>query len=141
MKGFSYPPGGPPADLLVEGHGDTLGEAFEQVALAMYNAVTPIDGVRAKSDFRVEADGTDLQSLLFSFLGELLYLLDAESLVARSIDVDLDLERFTLSATCHGEKFSQATHEVGISVKAPTYHMMEIKKTSGGWRIQLVFDT
>jgi SHS2 domain-containing protein len=107
----------------------------------MYNAMTPIKEIMAESEFRVEADGTDLQSLLINYLGELLYLIDVESLVASSIDVDLDPEQLTLSAMCRGEKFSQATHEVGISVKAPTYHMMEIKKASEGWRIQVVFDT
>ncbi len=141
MKGFSYPPGGPPADLLVEGHGETLEEAFEQVALAMYNAVTPLEGITARLDYAVKADGTDLQNLLFNFLGELLYRIDADSLVARSIDVLIDQQKFTLSAICHGEKFSQKTHQVGASIKAPTYHMMKITEAQSGWMIQAVFDT
>ena len=141
MKAFSYPKGGPPADLLVEGHGADLGEAFEQVALAMYNVVTPLKGIRNELEFQVSVDGIDMMSVLFNFLDELIYKLDAEGLVANSLDVIVDPLKLTASATCHGEKFSQATHKVGIAVKAVTYHMMELKKTTEGWRIQLVFDT
>ena len=141
MKTFSYPKGGPPADLLVEGFGATLGEAFEQVALAMYNVVTPLNGIKKVLEFQVSVDGIDLMSLLFNFLDELLYKLDVEELVASKLDVAVDPIGLVASATCYGEKFSQKTHKVGIAVKAVTYHMMELKKTDDGWRIQLVFDT
>lgn len=141
MKAFSYPKGGPPADLLVEGHGADLGEAFEQVALAMYNVVTPLNGIKNELEFQVSVDGIDIMSVLFNFLDELIYRLDTEGLVAQSLDVVVDPIKLTATATCHGEKFSQATHKVGIAVKAVTYHMMELKESADGWRIQLVFDT
>jgi SHS2 domain-containing protein len=141
LKAYSYPKGGPPADLLVEGHGEDLGEAFEQVALAMYNVVTPLDGINNRLEFQVSVDGIDMMSVLFNFLDELIYKLDAEGLVAKKLDVIVDPLKLTATATCYGEKFSQATHKVGIAVKAVTYHMMELKKSVEGWRIQLVFDT
>jgi len=139
--GFSYPDGGPPADLLVEGKGGTVGEAFANVALAMYNAITPLEGIHERETFTVEAEGFDRESLLFNFLAELIYLVDAEGLVARRIDVEIAPGGLGLRAECVGERFSSATHEAGTSVKAVTYHMMKIEEGDGVWIVRTVFDT
>ncbi|MDP2899498.1 MAG: archease [Candidatus Bathyarchaeota archaeon] len=141
MQGYSYPPGGPPADLLVEGRGRTLGEAVANVALGMLNAITPLEGITERETYRAEAEGTDLQSLILNILDEILFLNDSEGLTAKSLTVEIDEGRFRASAVGQGERFSAATHEVGIAVKAVTYHMMKIERTTDGYRVQVVFDT
>ena len=138
---FTYPEGGPAADLLVEATGATLGEAFANVALGMFNAITPLDGISEEEKFSVEADGDDLDSLLFNLIDEFLYLNDVEYLVPRRIEMTVDERRFHAEALCAGERFSRDTHETGIAVKAATYHMMSIGRESGGWRVRMVFDT
>jgi len=141
LQGYSYPPGGPPADLLVEGRGRTLGEAVANVALGMLNAITPLEGITERETYRAEAEGTDLQSLILNILDEILFLNDSEGLTAKSLTVEIDEGRFRASAVGQGERFSAATHEVGIAVKAVTYHMMKIERTTDGYRVQVVFDT
>lgn len=141
MKGFTYPEGGPLADLLVEATGSTLGEAFANMAFGMFNAITPIGDIAEEEEFTVEAEGIDMESLLFNLMDEFLYLNDVEFLVPRRIEVEVDAESFTAEARCIGERFSRETHEVGIAVKAATYHMMEIRKEKDGWRVRMVFDT
>lgn len=141
MQGYSYPPGGPPADLLVEGRGRTLGEAVANVALGMLNAITPLEGITERETYRAEAEGTDLQSLILNILDEILFLNDSEGLTAKSLTVEIDEGRFRASAVGQGERFSAATHEVGIAVKAVTYHMMKIERITEGYRVQVVFDT
>jgi len=141
MAGYTYPPGGPPADLLVEGTGATLGEAVGNVALGMLNAITPLEGIEEKEMYTAEVEGTDLQSLIFNLLDELLFLNDSEGLTAKNIKVELDEKRLKASAQCRGERFSAATHKVGIAVKAVTYHMMKIEKTMKGYALRMVFDT
>ena len=141
MTGFTYPEGGPLADLLVEATGSTLGEAFANLALGMFNAMTPIGGIAEEEEFTLEAEGMDMESLLFNLMDEFLYLNDVEFLVPRRIEIRVDAENFTAEAKCIGERFSNETHEVGIAVKAVTYHMMEIKKETEGWRVRVVFDT
>ncbi len=141
MAGYSYPSGGPPADLLVEGTGATLGEAVANVALGMYNSITPLKGIREKETFHAEAVGTDTQSLIFNILDELLFLNDSEGLTARKLIVEIDEKALKACAAGRGERFSAATHEVGIAVKAVTYHMMVIEKTPEGYRVRVVFDT
>ena len=138
---YSYPDGGPTADLLVEATGETLGEAFANLALGMFNAVTPIEGIKPSQEFILEAEGRDMDSLLFNLMDEFLYINDVEFLVPRIIKIDVDMEEFKAKAVCLGERFSAKTHEVGIAVKAVTFHMMDIKQEESGWRVRMVFDT
>jgi SHS2 domain-containing protein len=141
MKGFTYPEGGPLADLLVEATGSTLGDAFANLTLGMFNAMTPIGGIAEEEEFTLEAEGMDMESLLFNLMDEFLYLNDVEFLVPRRIEIQVDVENFKAEARCIGERFSRETHEVGIAVKAATYHMMEIVEEEEGWRVRMVFDT
>jgi len=138
---YTYPEGGPTGDLLVEATGRTLGEAFANLALGMFNAVTPIGGIEEEEEFVVEAQGDDLESLLFNFMDEFLYLNDVEFLVPRRVEVSLDEKNFHAEALCVGERFSRDTHETGVAVKAVTYHMMKIEHVDGGYRVRMVFDT
>ncbi len=141
MTGYFYPSGGPPADLLVEGKGDTLGEAFANVALGMLNAITPLEGITERETYTVNAEGIDLQSLIFNLLDEILFLNDSEGITAKSLNVKIDEEKFRASVVGRGERFSAKTHEIGIAVKAVTYHMMKIERTTEGYRVLVVFDT
>jgi SHS2 domain-containing protein len=141
LKGYDYPPGGPPADLLVEGRGKTLGEAVANVALGMLNAITPLEGITERETYRAEVEGRDLQSLIFNLLDEILFLNDSEGLTAKSLTVEIDEEKLRANAMGSGERFSAETHDVGIAVKAVTYHMMKIERTTEGYRVQVVFDT
>jgi len=141
LTGYSYPSGGPPADLLVEGRGKTLGEAVANVALGMLNMITPLEGISEKETYRAEVEGSDLQSLIFNLLDEILFLNDSEGLTAKSLSVDIDETNLKARAVARGERFSAATHSVGIAVKAVTYHMMKIEKTPKGYALRMVFDT
>lgn len=138
---YSYPEEGPKADLLVEATGKTLEEAFSQLALGMFNMMTPLKGIEENEEFVIEAEGNDLENLLFNLMDEFLYINDVEFLVPKSIKITIDQENLTAVAVCLGERFSATTHDVGIAVKAVTYHMMEINKTSDGWIVRMVFDT
>ncbi len=141
MPSFSYPPGGPPADLLVEGRGVTLGEAIAGVALGMYNSITPVAGVSPAEEFTAEAEGSDLQGLLLNILDELLYINDTEGFVAHDCAVEVDEGKLKARASCRGERFEPGRHEPGISVKAVTYHLMSIKREGDSWVVRVVFDT
>jgi SHS2 domain-containing protein len=138
---YSYPEGGPTADLLIEATGKTLGEAFSQIALGMFNMMTPLEGIAEKEEFMVEAEGTDYENLLFNLMDEFLFVADVDFLIPKTINITVDHENMSAAGVCKGERFSNTTHEVGIQIKAVTYHMMDIKKTLDGWYVPMVFDT
>lgn len=58
--------------------GDTLTEAFEQCANAMFHYMTEVDYIEMKESFDIEVEGHDMMSLLYNFLDELLFTFSAE---------------------------------------------------------------
>lgn len=139
--GFSYADEGPEADLTVDAWGDSLGEAFGNAARALFNAITPFEGVKTRTSRAIEVEGDDLGSLLFNFLDELLYIHDVDLLVFSEFEVEVDEEGLRVQAKCRGERFDVRRHEQGIVIKAVTFHDMKIRRTNGGWAVRVVFDT
>jgi SHS2 domain-containing protein len=138
---FSYAEGGPTADLTVDTWGETLSEAFENAALAMFNAMTPLEGVEKEETRKFTVEGDDLGSLLFNFLDELLYIHEVDLIVFSVFKVDLDQENNRLVAVCRGESFDLGRHIQGIAIKAVTFHGMRIERDDGAWTIRVVLDT
>lgn len=142
MEGcFSYIEEGPSADLAIEAYGPTLDEAFANAALAMFNAMTPLEGVEEREVRTLEVRGDDLGGLLYNFLDELLYVHDTELIVFSGVVVVLDEETLQLTAECGGEPFNLHRHEQGIAIKAVTFHQMKFERVENGWVIRVVFDT
>jgi SHS2 domain-containing protein len=139
--GFRYAEEGPEADLTVDAWGGTLGEAFGNAARAMFNAMTPLEAVRARVSREFEVEGDDLGALMFNFLDELLYIHDVDLLVFSEFNLDVDEDKTRLRAVCRGEEFDTGRHEQGIAVKAVTFHDMRIGRADGGWELRVVFDT
>jgi len=130
------------ADIGIRGYGDTLEEAFEAVAIALFDVMVDVRKVEKKEVKEIEVEGEDLYSLLYNFLEELLILHDTEGLVFGDFEVKIEKteQGYRLKAKPYGEKLSEK-HEPKEEVKAITYHEMKIKQlTSGEWMAQLVPD-
>ena len=81
----------------------------------------------------------DIETLLVSWLQELLYLLDTESLVFGRFQVKLD--NLSLEAVAWGDVFDPNLHTMKTEIKAVTYHQLEVtKKNDQGWETQVIFD-
>ena len=139
--GFRYAEEGPTADLTVDTWGETLGEAFEQAAMAMFNAMTPIEGIRRTLTRAFEVEGDDTGALLFNFLDELLYIHEVELVVFSGFEVEIDSSQTKLKATCRGESFDVGRHARGIAIKAVTFHLMNFEPRDDGWALRVVLDT
>ncbi|XP_055146940.1 protein archease-like [Symphalangus syndactylus] len=66
------------ADVQLHAWGDTLEEAFEQCAMAMFGYTTDTGTVEPLQTVEVETQGDDLKFLLFHFLDEWLYKFSAD---------------------------------------------------------------
>ena len=62
------------ADVQLHAWGSNLQEAFENVAAAMFGYMTDIETVDMEVALEIEAEGEDIDGLLFHFLDEFLYL-------------------------------------------------------------------
>ncbi|XP_066598535.1 protein archease-like [Prorops nasuta] len=117
-----------PADVQLHGWGDTLEEAFEQCAVAMFGYMTDLERVEIKNAYVIEAEGHDMPSLLFHFLDELLFMFSAEPfLVAKKVKItEFDRQNFKIKARASGEEFKIGKHTQGAEIKAITYSAMQI---------------
>ncbi|XP_045597036.2 protein archease-like [Procambarus clarkii] len=131
-----------PADVQIHAWGESLGEAFEQSAVAMFGYMTEIDTVEITDRQEIEASGHDIESLLYQFLDECLYIFSAEPFfIARKVVVkEFNKEDFSLKAVLYGEEFSLEKHPQGTEVKAITYASMQVYDTGNQHELFVIID-
>uniref|UniRef100_A0A5F9D7S4 Protein archease n=1 Tax=Oryctolagus cuniculus TaxID=9986 RepID=A0A5F9D7S4_RABIT len=117
------------ADVQLHAWGDTLEEAFEQCAMAMFGYMTDTGTVEPLQTVEVETQGDDLQSLLFHFLDEWLYKFSAdEFFIPREVKVlNIDQRNFKLRSIGWGEEFSLSKHpQVYFKIQSlKTFHTIK----------------
>ena len=128
------------ADVAFVANGKNLNDLFSNAALAMFEVMVNTKQIKPKIKKDVVAKGTDLQSLLFNWLNNLLVFVDAENLAFSEFDVNVDEKKLKLKAACKGEKIDRKRHETRTNVKAATYHKMKIEKGKAGWKAQVIID-
>lgn len=108
---------------------------FESCALALSRYSSGGAKVRERKKTQIILSGADRASLLYQFLDELIYLIDAKDfLVARAV---VTLKPTTITATLYGDSVA---HYGVRHIKAATYAEMEFSKTRSGWKAQAVLD-
>ena len=130
------------ADIKFRAFGKTLNEAFENSAIAMFQVMYS-GKIKSKIKKKLEIKGKDLESLLYNFLEELLVYLDSEDFFLSKVKVKMNKpiasqDSLKLEAEISGDKTKN--YEIGLSIKAVTYHSMIIKKSNGQWFTQVVLD-
>jgi SHS2 domain-containing protein len=132
-----------PSDIGFRAYGKDLAEAFENAALAFFEVMIDTSKVRPREEVKVELEAEDEKALLYDWLERFLYLRDANGLVMSKFKVE-ELKSsnggFKIIARAWGEKFDPKKHEPKVSIKAVTYHMMEIKREKGECSVQVVVD-
>jgi len=127
------------ADTAFVAYGKDLNELFANSALAMFEVMIDTKQVKPKVEKKVKVKGNDLQSLMFSWLNELLVFVDSENLAFSDFKTKINEKNFTLNAVCKGEKIDPKKHEIRTAVKACTYHLMKIEK-NGIWKTRVILD-
>jgi protein archease len=127
------------ADIgIIVRHRDLKG-LFEAAAAAMMHImVRPRFEVKA-AQRNLFISGEDLPDLLIRWLGEILYLFDAERQVVTSGRI-LTLSQRGLVARISWTPFDPSTFEVLCEIKAVTYHKIHVGKTDDHWEARVIFD-
>ena len=112
------------ADILVRCTGNTLEECFESAAYALFDQMVDASKAERKMKFHVETEKEDIEDRLYSFLSELLFIMDSESVVMSEFKVTFSGEKLFCEA--YGEKLDPSKHRPRTEIKAITYHMMHI---------------
>lgn len=128
------------ADAGFKAYGDTLEEAFQNAALAMFEVMTDTNSIKPQIKRKINIESEDEYALLYDWLTEFLVILDSEFLVFSKFDVEIEKgEQYILNAKAWGEEFDPQRHESRAEVKAVTYHLMDIKKEDG-YMVQVILD-
>ncbi len=137
-----------PADVYIKAYGASLPELYENAGLALFETMTNTASVAPSKNFSVEADGFDLESLLYRWLEELLYIYYSYNVMCSQIVVkrmeitrqENNVFKYVIKGICYGEEFNPEKHEGRVEVKAVTYHLMRIIKDDEGWKAYFVLD-
>jgi SHS2 domain-containing protein len=127
------------ADLGLRIRAEDRRSLFIEAARALFSVlVVNLQDVCCVQQKEYAIAGEEDDYLLFDWLGELLYTFDAEHLLLSEFDVSLTREG--LRATCRGEPFEPARHELDHEVKAITYHGLKVEHTDDGWLAEVIVD-
>jgi len=131
------------ADVLVAAYGQSMGEAFENAALAMFEVMTDTGKVDVVREDVVEVEAEDEFALLYSWLEALLVKFEVNGMLYSRFKVSSLVEGgvgFRLRAVVRGEKFDAGKHVQRVAVKAVTYHRMEIIKEPDRVTLEFLLD-
>ena len=131
------------ADVKILVEESSLNKAFSTSALAMKEVMAEQIKVAPKIKKEISVEGNDKESLLYSFLEEFLYLLDAKSFILSKAPLVKITEtekgkKLALNAKVIGD--SASNYIITNNVKAITYNDMFIKEEKGKVIIQFVLD-
>lgn len=125
------------ADVKFQASGTTLEDAFESAVLALKETIAGKIKVNPAIEKQIKIQGKDKEALLYNFLEEFLYLLDAEDFLLSKIK-KIKITGNKLSAVIAGDKSSN--YKFTNDVKAITYNQMFVKKEKNKFICQVVLD-
>ncbi len=125
------------ADVKFRVRGKSLNDIFSNCALAVSHIISRGKKIKAVKRKTFTVCGKDYESLLYNFIDELIYLLDAENFVVSNVDVKILDGK--LNAVVYGD---DSSHYKDLdSIKAATYAEMYVKQLKDKtWEAQVVVD-
>ena len=130
------------ADVLFIAKGNTPAEMFEQAGLAVEETMINLKKVSPAKKVKIKKESNKIDSLLFDFLDELVFLKDYKQLVFSKFEVKIEekKEKFKLEVLAYGEKIDNQKHEPKVDIKAITMHMFKVEKSKDSWQAQVLVD-
>jgi SHS2 domain-containing protein len=131
------------ADIAFEATGRDLRELFSDAADATTNVmIDNIEAIQPRETRQIELSNEKLDMLLFDLLQELIFLKDAERLLlrVRQLEIEEKDERLFLHGIAEGEPLDVDRHHQRADVKAVTLHDFSVEQTESGWKTRVLLD-
>ena len=127
------------ADLKVLVEEKDIERAFVSSSYALKEVICDKIKVKSKIKKNISVKGEDFESLLYNFLEEFLFLLDAKSFLLSKVEkLKIDKDNFKLSCEVFGDKAEN--YKFSNDVKAITYNEMFVGKKGKNFICQFVLD-
>jgi SHS2 domain-containing protein len=131
------------ADIAFEATGRDLPQLFRDVADATMNVmIDNLDAIESRETRQIKLCSEQIDMLLFDLLQELIFLKDAERLLLRVRDIQIEQKEATyiLKADIAGERLDEMRHHQRADVKAVTLHGFSVEREKGGWKARVLLD-
>nr|MDO8134326.1 archease [Candidatus Njordarchaeum guaymaensis] len=130
------------ADVMIEAHGASIGEAFSFAAKAMFDVMIDTSRVVPRQSMKIKVSAKDLEGLLYSWLEELLYRFDVKRIAFSEFEFTVVEKKGVMRGMgeAKGELYDPGKHSRRTEVKAVTYEEMLIAKTSNGFKVRFILD-
>jgi SHS2 domain-containing protein len=125
------------ADIGIIGRGNTLEQAFESAAAAMFGVATDLDKVQPATRVTVEFEEGDTELALVTWLNQLLGKARESGMVFSRFHIQREGDQW--SAEALGEKWHDGL-ERGVEVKGATLTMLSVKQTGAMWEARCIVD-
>jgi SHS2 domain-containing protein len=126
------------ADIGIRGFGQTIEEAFENAAIALYSVMVDVGSIKQIHMRTISVTASDHELLFVEWLNALLSLSDIERMVFSKFEVAIS--GMSLTGRAWGERLDQIRHQPHVEIKAATYHMLSVKKEHDMFVAQCVVD-
>jgi SHS2 domain-containing protein len=131
------------SDVYVKASGEDLLDALIGLGRGLTSVlVRNPEAIEVKESRKISVEATDVEELVYLWLGELIYLFDTESFLFRELDGKIEKRRdkLRLRGTARGDLYDPSRHRSGTHVKAVTYHNMEVRVRKGGATVTVLLD-
>jgi len=127
------------SDLGLQVWGKDLKELFLNASEGLLRLMLEPDTVRPARKQAVKISAANAEELLVSWLERPVFLLDADEFVCAGAEISR-ISETELEGSWLGEDYTPARHVLRQSVKAVTYHDLEIKKGEDRLTVTIIFD-
>jgi SHS2 domain-containing protein len=107
----------------------SLTDAFTLAGQSVVDTTLDKKTIEEKEQRTLKVSGKDLSYLLFNWLEEVNYQLITEGFAIARFSLDISKNStYELKSIIYGEPIDLKKHHFKVEIKAPTFHMMEIKQ-------------
>ena len=109
----------------------SLTDAFTLAGQSVVDTTLDKKTIEEKEQRTLKVSGKDLSYLLFNWLEEVNYQLITEGFAIARFSLEISKNStYKLKSTIFGEPIDLKKHHFKVEIKAPTFHMMEIKQNN-----------
>ncbi len=116
-------------DAFIQVTAPSLTDAFTLAGQSVVDITLDKKTIEEKEQRTLNVSGKDLRYLLLNWLEEVNYQLITEGFAIARFSLEISKNStYKLKSTIFGEPINLKKHHFKIEIKAPTFHMMEIKQ-------------
>lgn len=129
------------ADAAFDAFGKDYSSLFANSAEALSSVMVDLKTLTSSKKHTFSLQNKNIQSLLYDFLEEIVFVKDSEQLLFNKFKVSVKKNKvYELKAECFGDKINAKKQKLGVDVKAITLHDFKISKIKSGYKARIVVD-